>query len=193
MGAENFGKKRSDDELLHLIKDGNELAFAQLFESYWEELLDTAYRVLQDKDAAKDIVQEVFTNLWRHRQGLSVKNITSYLHQSTRYAVFRFIKKSKTMVTDFDLVSHPIEVNNTEETIRYHELSDQLENLVGELPEQCQKVFRLSRFEHLSNKEIATKLDISVRTVENHMAKALTTLRFKLNTLASITAAIFMF
>jgi RNA polymerase sigma-70 factor (family 1) len=169
----------SDDRLFSLIKKGNEIAFAQLFERYWETLLDTAYKVVGDKDGAQDIVQEVFTAIWNKRSSLDITNIPAYLHQSTRHQVFTYIRRNRMVITDFSFLEGPIQINDTEEQVNFNELSSRIEDSISSLPEQRQKVFRLSRFEHLSNKEIAGQLNISVRTVENHISKALETLRLQ--------------
>ena len=172
---------KSDRQLLDEMAKDNEVAFAMLFDRYWEALLDSSYRVLGDKEGAQDAVQEVFADLWNKRRSLQVEKVSAYLHQSSRYAVFRLIRRSKEIALDFDLSSAPLTSNVTEQQLEFQELSALLEDSVSELPEQCQRVFRLSRFEHLTNKEIAARLDISVRTVDNHIAKALETLRWKMS------------
>ena len=169
----------SDKKLLYLIGEGNELAFSHLFERYWEELLDTAYRVTNDKDSAKDIVQEVFVEIWNKKENLDIENLAAYLHQSIRYTVFRYIKRNKMIIKGFEFHKSPLEINITEEELDFKEISQRLEHSIDQLPEQRQRVFRLSRYENLSNKQIAIKLDISVRTVESHISKALETLRYQ--------------
>lgn len=176
--------KMPDRKLIKQITEGNELAFSALFERYWESLLDTAFRVIEDRDLAQDIVQEVFTELWNKREKLSIESVTPYLHQSTRYAVFRAIRKSKMIFKDLDALETPMKVNNTEEQLDFQELTTLMERSISELPEQRQRVFRLSRFEHLSNREIAQQLNISVKTVDNHIAKALQALRYRYNDMA---------
>lgn len=169
----------SDKKLLVLMADSNELAFSSLFERHWEKLLDTAFKVTGDKEASQDIVQDVFAEVWNKREDLAIDNVEAYLHQSTRYAVFRHIRRARLIVTDLSSVEAPLHINTTEEQVSFDEISNRLEQSIEQLPEQRQRVFKLSRYEHLTNKEIASRLDISVRTVENHISKALETLRYQ--------------
>ncbi|MEO1256987.1 MAG: RNA polymerase sigma-70 factor [Bacteroidota bacterium] len=178
MSIKNFDRL-SDKQLLSLVRIGNEVAFSQLFERHWKKLLNTAYRVTRDKDAAQDIVQEVFADIWTKRNYLDIENLEAYLHQSTRYTVFRYIRKSKMIIKDFDFIESPVKINITEEQLDFQETSSRLEHSISQLPEQRKRVFQLSRYENMSNKQIAKHLDISVRTVESHISKALETLRYQ--------------
>ena len=186
-------KSLSDYELIELIRAGNKNAFTQLYDKYWEELINSAFKILNNKDAAQDVVQEVFIELWDKRKNLFIEKIPPYLHQSVRYSVFRYIRKSKMIVDNFDFLNNSQSVNTTEEDVDFNELSDMLEASIKELPEQCQKVFRLSRYENLSNREIANRLNISVRTVDNHISKALKNLRYKFVHNISIILALLYF
>lgn len=170
----------NDDVLLKLIKKGNELAFAQLFERYWESLLDNALKVLNDKELAEDVVQEVLTDFWKKSHSIDVKNIAGYLHQSAKFKAIDQIRKRKVTLENLDYVAAFVGKNSTEELQNQKDLTDLLDTCVNEMPTQCQRVFRMSRYDDLSNKEIAERLDISVRTVENHIAHALKLLRPKL-------------
>ncbi len=183
----------SDNELIELIQKGDKNAFTKLYEKYWEALIESAYKVLANKDAAQDVVQEVFIDLWNKRKSLFIDKILPYLHQSVRYAVFRYIKKSKIIINDIEFLKSTPSVNTTEEDINFQEVSGMLEESISELPEQCQKVFRLSRYENLSNKEIANRLNISVRTVDNHISKALKTLRYRFVHIISILLVLLHF
>lgn len=175
-----------------MIRKGNEVAFSQLFERHWDKLLDTSYRVINDKEMAQDIVQEVFMDIWNKKENLNIENIEAYLHQATRYSVFRHIKKSKMIIEDFDFNESPLEINTTEEQLDFQEISSRLEHTIGQLPEQCQRVFRLSRYENLSNKQIASQLNISVRTVEGHISKALEMLRYQFKDVTCVILTIML-
>lgn len=74
----------SDEKLLKLIAKSREAAFAELFERYWKILLDKALKILKQREMAEDVVQEVFTDLWKKRTGLKVGNVAAYLHTSVK-------------------------------------------------------------------------------------------------------------
>ena len=171
----------SDQKLIQLIAQGNELAFSQLFDKYWKSLSNAAYKVLKDREAAHDIVQEIFVDLWSKRASLSVEYVSAYLHTAVKYRVINYIQKHEVPMLSLDFVDGFKNLNPTEELINLQELDEQLGQLINELPEQCGKVFRMSRFDYMSNKEIAQQLNLSVRTVENHIAHAIRLLRPKVN------------
>ncbi len=171
--------KISDQKLVKLIAKDNELAFTQLFDKYWKSLSNAAYKVLKDRDAAHDIVQDIFINLWAKRKSVDIEHVSSYLHTAVKYRVINCIHKNEVPMLSLDFVDGFKNLNSTEELMDLMELDEVLKKSVEELPEQCRKIFRMSRFDYMSNKEIAQQLHLSVRTVENHIANALRLLRPK--------------
>lgn len=170
-------EKLSDQKLIKQIVQGNEVAFAHLFDKYWKTLSNTAFKVLKDRDAAHDIVQEFFVEIWTKRGSLSVEHVSSYLHTAVKYKVINYIHKNKVPMDSLDFVDDFKSLNTTEEFLDLKELDELLKKSIAELPPQCSIVFRMSRFDYMSNKEIAEKLNLSVRTVENHIAQAIRILK----------------
>lgn len=173
--------KTSDKELIKRIAKGNELAFTHLFDKYWKALSNTAFKVLKDRDASHDIVQDLFIDLWTKRDSLSVEHVSSYLHTAVKYRVINYIQKHKVPMAELDFAEDFKALNTTDEFINLKELDELLKKSISELPPRCAEIFRMSRFDYMSNKEIASSLKISVRTVENHIALAIRILKPKVN------------
>jgi RNA polymerase sigma-70 factor (family 1) len=159
---------------------GNESAFDIIYETYCDKVYRLAFRFLKDKEQSEEIVQECFINLWMSRQKLNPEgNIWLYLYVIAKRLslnTLRQICQSRELTGK--LINYTITVhNNTEEDILVHDLEQFTEKIINQLPKQQQLIFRLSRIEHLSHKEIADQLQISPNTVKNHMVEALKTLR----------------
>lgn len=174
-------KSRSDEELNSLLCKGNDFAFRELFNRYWEKLYVTAHKVLGDEDVCEDIVQDIFLNLWERASGMEIKNIRAYLYQAVKYQVANHIKKIRFIDKRAEIIGGHLMGNNVEEYISSNETQTLIDQTISSLPNRCREVFYLSRFENLSNKEIAFKLGISVLTVETHMKKSLKYLRKSLD------------
>lgn len=171
---------RTDEKLLQLMEKGNQMAFSEFFDRYWEHLLDVALKILKDSKYAEDCVQEVFIDFWNKRSSSPIINLSGYLHQATKYKCLDHIRKRKIPPEQLDHTSLIYEVNMPDHLIEYKEMHQLVEESIKELPKQCKRVFRMSRFDQMSNREIAEQLDLSVRTVESHIAHALRLIRLKL-------------
>lgn len=174
-----------DRKLIKQIASGNEHAFAHFYDKHWESLFKSAFKVLNDEETSKDIVQDVFLNIWEKPDLTRIQNVAAYLHQAVRFKVLMTLRKGK--ISDKHIKTlNELVANTTEEQLNYKDLNDNIEKSLNSLPEKCQKVFRLSRMEHLSNHEIANRLGISIRTVETHISNALKHLRSNLDSSAAI-------
>lgn len=154
-----------------------------LFHANYRQLCTASWRIVQDKEAAEDIVQDVFCTIWEKKESLIITgSLKSYLFKSTINHSLNYIKKarnSETREERFSLETGAA-VNTTEYTLTLKETSRQVETALNMLPNACRTVFILSRYEHYSYKEIAAELDISIKTVEAQMTKALKHLRKQL-------------
>lgn len=172
--------KRVDRNAIQQLIAGDESVFTIVYELYSEKVYRLAFRFLKDEKHAEEIVQETFINLWLSREKLNADgNMWLYLYViSKRLSLnaLRQIGKSSILV---EKLLHEISElqNTTEEEVIAHDLEHYAEKIVDKLPRQQQLVYKLSRVEGLSHKEIAEQLQISPNTVKNHMVEALKTLK----------------
>jgi RNA polymerase sigma-70 factor (ECF subfamily) len=157
--------------------------FETLFRSEYKGMLLFAIRFVKEEEAAKEIVQEAFINLWEKRQSIDPeRQVKSYLSTSVRNRCLNYLRDNKrfdgTLLTLENL--YPVPSTEEHDRLELHELSIQIHNAIAELPEKCREVFQLSRFENMKYQEIASRLEISVKTVETQMSKALAHLRRKI-------------
>ncbi|WP_285054515.1 RNA polymerase sigma factor [Pedobacter ginsengisoli] len=172
-----------DQELIVLLKQGDHAAFTEIFNRYDRLLFIYAYKKLKDKEAAKDIVQDVFIVLWSARQNWEMKgSLVSYLYAAVRNKALNVFRDKA--IGDKYLASLGDFINNgaatTDHLVREKEISSLIEQEISALPEKMRLVFTLRKHHFMSNKEIAEQLDISEQTVETHMKRALKTLRLRL-------------
>jgi RNA polymerase sigma-70 factor (ECF subfamily) len=156
--------------------------FEQLFKTHFVHLSNFAYQFVKDTDSAKDITQKVFINLWENREKIDLqKSIQSYLFTSVRNRCLNFIRDQKKYRSEvLDLETYDFEIPFEEDNIAMSELKEKVAQALNELPEKCRLVFEMSRYKNMKYKDIAEELDVSVKTVEAHMSKALKSLRTNL-------------
>ena len=173
----------SDEALFALVKNDDQTAFRELYNRYWAFLLDVAYRPLQSRDQAEDVVQEIFISLYQRRNSIElVVSLKAYLCKALKFKIlneFRFqgVREAYQKSTFFS----PVCKNDLANHYETKELELAINKTVGALPEKCKQAFLLSRNEDLSYKDISGELDISVSTVEKHISKALKYIRLNLN------------
>ena len=155
----------SDKFLFQEIKKGNIKAFNRLFETHWDGLYQAAYKVLLSEDMAKDAVQEVFFDLWLRKLQLEVENIPGFLYKAVRNQSLKQLKKNAPLQIHEDKFKELL-VNNTEEQLDLIDLKTTLDEKLGALSPREREIFEMSRYQNLSNKEIANHLNLSQRTVE---------------------------
>jgi RNA polymerase sigma-70 factor (family 1) len=174
----------TDAKLLQQIADGDNHAFTTLYRRYWEGLFVTAAKALRSKEEAADVVQDVFLSLWKRRNEINVQgSLSAYLHMSVRYKCIHYIEKN-IIRRDYLLQLSEVEVSNSstnaEINLQLKEMQQALSNTVAKMPAKMQEVYKLSRQEHLSYKEIADSMGISVETVKKHIQHALHLIRTNL-------------
>ncbi|WP_254412156.1 RNA polymerase sigma-70 factor [Dyadobacter diqingensis] len=172
----------SDEDLLILFQEDSEGVFKEIYNRYWSPLYSAAYRRVKSREVSQEIVQDIFTSFWIHRDELHVKtSLTGYLLTAVKYRVLNHFEKEMVRRNYRNLiVNMPDQSPNlTEEAVFYEDLNRQLDLEVAQFSPKCKEVFELSRKSYKSNKEIADLMNISVKTVENHLTKALQILRIQ--------------
>src|SRR5690606_30942146 len=132
--------------------------------------------MIRDKEVSEDIVQEIFTQLWIRRASLTIGNLEAYLFTAVRFQVFRYINERKCK-NEFVIELSKFPAEFFEDQLSFKEIEDAMKTGIALLPEKCGRIFSLSRQQQLTNKEIALRLDISIKTVENQMSIALRKMR----------------
>lgn len=179
--------KLTDEELLSLMSRGNDLAFSVFFHRYNRPLYLQVYQKLRDEEEAKDIVQDVFVNLWNisQSQGLITGHLKAYLFKAVRNRIFDLLSKKKSADKYVNSLQTFIDraTEQTDYPVREKQMQDLIDKAMLALPHRMRTVFELSRRQHLSHKEIAAQLHISDQTVTDQIKKALRILRVKLGVL----------
>jgi RNA polymerase sigma-70 factor (family 1) len=158
----------------------DESAFTILFDRYWVRLFKTAQLYLKDREASEELVHDVFLNIWNRRHILVIDSFPAFLLTAVRYQVYNRMRLAKVPVMlalDDMKVKEPLNNNTGEDHIIVQEFQQELAHHLVHLPKRCQEIFYMSRVDQLSNQEIADKLCISKRTVENQLTIALKHLR----------------
>lgn len=182
----NVYSKLSDSELLDLLKQDRQQALSALYHRYWDKLLVIAANRIDTYELAEEAVQDVFVSLWKRRHDLELTHkLSTYLAVAIKYRVirqqqnqFRYTTKVEESVDSDESGFAPL----ADERVLEKEILERIEASVQRLPEKCRIVFRMSREDGKTYKQIAAELEISEKTVEQHMSKAIRHLRSDLTT-----------
>lgn len=174
----------SDKELLTAIAGGDNNAFTELYNRYWDKLLFIAGSKFRDLSVAEEMVQDIFLDIWNRRSALKITgDLESYLAVSMKYKVINAQARLKRSADFRQYVLHhqTEQDNSTEEWLSFHELKEKLSQHVSKLPERCRITYQLSKELGFSQKEIAAHLEISEKAVEANLSRAVKSLRLVIN------------
>ncbi|TDQ75997.1 sigma-70 family RNA polymerase sigma factor [Sphingobacterium yanglingense] len=175
----------TDLELWKLIKLDDEKAFSLLFNRYSSRIYSKAYSYLKSSETSEQIAHDIFITIWNNRKTLEIKSFNNYITAAARYRVYKHISLNKVIPIDYkenieDFNSFESASNLGYSNLTYKDLEKEVDGYLDSLPKRCKEIFLLSRKYFLSNDEIAMKLGISKRTVENQITFALKHLRISL-------------
>lgn len=180
----------TDVALWEAIQQGDTAAFTALYERYWRRLFTTAFARLPDREACEEIVHDIFLTLWTERARLQITAPAAYLSAAVYYQAIRFRRAASASrlhySDELDTLSTDAAYNTGETALLGLDLEGRLAAALSQLPQRCREIFVLSRVQHCSNEEIAERLHISRRSVENQLTTALRHLRLALKTLGVV-------
>lgn len=176
----------SDYNIIARIKQGDIAAFNTLFKSVYLPLYIHCRKFIPDPEDAKDLLQNIFLRFWEKREEIDIHtSLNAYLYRAVQNECLNHLRSPGTIEITQNEISKPekheaVEERNPDSDLRVLEIEQITEKTIEELPEQCRSIFKLSRINGLKNQEIADKMNISVRTVETQIYRALKTLKSRL-------------
>jgi RNA polymerase sigma-70 factor (family 1) len=178
----NMTPEYSDEHLLLRMQYGNSQAFDLLYEKYWEKTFLEAYKRLKNTEQSKDIVQDIFTDIWLRREIVQITNLPGYLQVAVRNRVFKLLEKQKRSHPFFDAIENlPALHHLADSNLLWKELAASYDALIATLPPKRQQIFKMRFQEDLTTSEIATALRVSRKTVQNQLTRAIDQLKISLS------------
>lgn len=169
---------------VHQLIPNDWKSYEVVYKTYFKGLVSYAYTLLNNDVHAEEMVQNVFLKLWEKKETIDIHtSLQAYLYKSVYFESLNFIKHQNVKKKHEPQIAYAMNQHHAPggtEKLQHKNLEEKFRSALNDLPEQCRTVFQLSRFEDLKYREIAAKLGISEKTVENHMGKALKVLRLKL-------------
>lgn len=181
---EKLNTKRNDKEVLERLKSGDETAFEYLYWNYNSYVYNFIHSLIYDNSLTEDLTQNVFLKIWEKRESIDPEQgLSNYLFTIARHYAYKETEKRMKLVFSPTVSNDAIDTpdTRTEDKIDTASLQEYIDTLIEELPTSRKEIFKLSRQQHLTNKEIALRLSISEKTVENQITNALRFLREKLS------------
>lgn len=178
-----FQHRLSDQELVALLKRGNQVAFTEIYDRYWRIMYGHVYKMLLDEEEAKDVIQELFSSLWINSDRIPDQlNFSGYLYVMAKNKVLNLIRKNKFQTAYLNSLAKFITEASTAtmDELNERDLATAIEREIQSLPPRMKQVFELSRKENLSYKEIAERLGISEETVKKQVHNSIKAIKHHL-------------
>jgi RNA polymerase sigma-70 factor (family 1) len=183
----------SEADLLAALRADEEGSFAEIYQRYCYRLFTVAYQKLKNREAAEELVQDLFENLWNRRASHDIQQLEQYLFSALRYRIINHIKAQQVR-TGYELYCRlaASEADTaTEDSLAFNELRAALLASVRKLPAKSREIFQLSRLEQYSVAEISGRVNLSEKTVEYHLTKSLKLLRSYLRDFMVLVTVVF--
>ena len=178
IGKSEVQEKGTLENIKHIVDKGQATAFTDFYTQYFKKLLIESDKYVSDIQVAEEIVQDVFVKIWQRSVDLDqIQSLKSYLYRSVINASINYVNRRKSLEQHHQKIASEFTEQDVEQLDEENELIVLLFAEIEKLPPKCREIFKLNRFERLKYKEIALRLGISEKTVENHIANALKTLK----------------
>lgn len=183
----------SDHELAYLVKEDSKEGFRLLYERYASGIQSFAYNYLREKHDAEELVQDVFLKIWEKRATLNhTANVRAFIFKIAINAIYDFIKRKNIQQAFQDFVASTQNTSDeTWEQVVHNDMISQINEITAQMPEQRLKIFKLSKEQGLTNEEIAEKMGLSKRTIENQLYRAICYLKKNLKLDSTISSLFF--
>jgi RNA polymerase sigma-70 factor (ECF subfamily) len=167
------------EQLVQRFQEGDLKAFEEIYDRYWLKLYSLAYAQIGTREEAEDLIHNLFENFWKKRNELVIRNLTTYLIASVKYLTVAYIKSQINLrkYQEYLIFQEIDRTTSTEDIINFTDLQKAVEKAMRSLPEKTVEVFKMSRFENRSVREIADSLQLSEKAVEYHITKSLKVLK----------------
>jgi RNA polymerase sigma-70 factor (family 1) len=165
-------KNSSDQDLLHNLNKGDEKAFKEVYDRYWQKMLTLAIYKTSSKEQGADCVQDIFIKLWEKRGNLAIDNLENYLFGALKYQIInklRVILKDK-IWADITEIDPEVEF---QDLLTVQDLEQLVAETLNSLPTKTREIFEQSRYQNLTNADISKLHEMSIKSVEYHITKAL--------------------
>jgi RNA polymerase sigma-70 factor (ECF subfamily) len=180
----------TDERLTLFLKKGEQGAFTEIYNRYWDTMLAIAWNHSKDRAVSKDIVHDVFISLWERRDLVNIQNLPGFLTVSVKLSIYHYYQKEQRR-SQLALKNFEYEIISYEEDkLDARFLQQYIDDIVEELPEKCRLVFRYSRENGMKNSEIAAEMQITEKGVEANLTRALKTIRGELKKYGVLLLAI---
>lgn len=175
-------KKTSEEDLIEGLRAGDRDAFTIIYKEYWYRMFTVAHRKLQNRELAEELIQDIFTRLWKERETIKITQLDYYLFSAVRYEVIdhiRAVGRQNTYIQYYQAFS-TFEDLNTENTVALNDLMGMIDKGLEILPEKSREIFQLSRMQNWPVAKIAQHMELSEKAVEYHLTKATKSIRIYL-------------
>ena len=173
----NLYKKYTDIQLLQLLNKGDEKAFIEIYNRYWEQLVDIGYYFTKDKQAVEEIVDDVFMRLWKRPENFQIRSLPDYLGTAVKFGVFKLLLKAKRRQSLFKNYTATILSAEEEQHIEAKFTEAYINGIIETLPKKSKLIYKYSREKGMSVAAISKEMNMNQKAVEYHISKTLKLLR----------------